>query len=81
MAKFINIGYISKSSKFSETNQTYVLKVKPQDPAMKEIKLEPGSKVIIKPPRPKKGQSEEEFQEKVASWKMFDVLLVEESET
>lgn len=73
MAKFINVGHVAKNKK---------------DPSKSHVKLTQTIEASAENPvylqlfKPKKSDkhTEEEFQEKVMSWKRFDVVLIQEGE-
>ena len=73
MAKFTNVGYVAKNKK---------------DPSKSHVKLTKTIEATEENPvylqlfKPKKSEkhSEEEFTEKVLSWKRFDVVLIEDGE-
>jgi hypothetical protein len=76
MGKFINIGYVaeSKKSKNGESDQTFVLTIKPQDKTLSSIQLPAGAKILLKAPKQNK-MSDEDFA-KLSEWKLFEAVLI-----
>ena len=81
MAKFTKIGYVSetKKSQKGESEKTFMLTIAPFDKTVKAVQLSKGAKILLSSPKKGKNQSEEDFA-KVADWKLFDAVLIEDDD-